>query len=335
MKELTDFLDKYNVQYIVDNGNVIADEIDLSYNKITVLPENLHLIKCTYLRLNDNKIKKLPENFHLIKCDVLDLSWNEISELPDNFHLIKCRNLDLSSNRINNLSNKFYLIKSKYIQLANNRIKKLPKNFHLLKCDGINLAFNYISELPENFHLFICNTIYLDSNDISELPENFHSIKCNFICLSSNSAVLNNDHQYFDIPEITNDYIFCDNILTWITGIKHINEYTVYVGMFDEVVVTKDNKIFAHGTSIRQAISDLLFKLSDRNKNSYINMDKNVQLPINEMIVIYRTITGACAYGVEKFMHDKHFNTTISINEINDIIGNEYGSKTFREFFQF
>jgi hypothetical protein len=34
-------------------------------------------------------------------------------------------------------------------------------------------------------------------------------------------------------------------------------------------------------------------------------------------------------------MTGKKFNKTISLNEINDIIGDEYGSKSFREFFKF
>jgi hypothetical protein len=335
MKELTDFLDKYNVKYTIQNGYVIANDIDLSDNKISKLPENIHLIRCNWIDLSYNDISKLPENFHLIKCNWINLSYNNISKLPENFHLIECRNIYLSGNKISELSENFHLIKCNSLYLSFNKIIRLPENFHLIQCSSIYLSDNRIKKLSKNLHLLKCNALFLSSNKIGKLPKNFNLIKCNYLYLKYNISQLNYARQKFDCVEITNDYIFCDNLLTWITGKKQINEYTIYVGRFNEVIVTTDNKTFAHGDTIRQAISDLQFKLSDRNKNEYINIDKNVQYPINDMIVMYRVITGACAYGVEKFMQGKKFNETISLNEINAIIGNEYGSKSFREFFEF
>jgi hypothetical protein len=313
MKELTDFLDKYNVQYIVDNGNVIADEIDLSYCEIIELPKNFHLIKCDVINLYKNRISKLPENFHLLKCSNINLSHNKIIKLPENFHLLKCDT----------------------IRLSNNIINKLPENFSLIKCSYLDLSHNKINKLPENFHLLKCKYLYLYYNNISKLPENFHLLKCRIINLSNNLNWLSSNHQFFDDIEITKEYIYCDDLLMWYDNKKQVNDYTVYVGRFGDVVVTKDNETFAHGDTIRQAISDLSFKLSDRNKDEYLDIDKGEQHSIEEMIIMYRTITGACSYGVENFMTGKHFNETISINEINDIIGNEYGSKSFREFFKF
>jgi hypothetical protein len=354
MEELIKFLDKYKIGYSIKNGHIIAHTIDLSWYKINELPESFHLIKCTNLYLYNNKISKLPDNFHLIKCECIDLSNNSITELPENFHLIKCKEINLSHNFINKLPENFHLLKCNTIDLSHNSITELPDNFHLIESNDIYLDNNKISKLPENIHLLKCNYLYLNKNNLKKLPENFHLLKCYYIALSRNMirklpknlhlvkcsylyvyTDLSIPHQNFNDVEITDDYIYCDNRLTWITGKKQVNEFTVYIGRFGEVVVTKDNKKFAHGKTLRQAISDLLFKLSDRNKNEYIDLDKNVQLPINDMIVMYRTITGACSLGVENFMHNKNFNETISLNEINNIIGDDYGSKSFREFFKF
>jgi hypothetical protein len=310
MKELIDFLNNYNVNYTIENGCVVANEIDLSQSGICELPENIHLIKCNYLFLDHNRISKLPENLHLFRCHWIDLSHNQISELPENLHLINCNYLNLGNNQISELPENLHLIKCRYLYLYNNKLNKLPENFHLIKCRYLDLSYNKINKLPENFHLLKCKYLYLSNN-----------LSCS--------------HQYFDEIEITKEYIHCDGILMWYDVKKQIGDYIVYIGRFGEVVVTKDNKTFAHGDTLRQAISDLSFKLSDRDKNDYIDIDKNVQYPINDMIVMYRIITGACSFGVENFMTGKKFNETISLNEINAIIGNEYGSKSFREFFEF
>jgi hypothetical protein len=355
MKELTDFLDRYDIDYTIDNGYVVANEIDLSFKNISELPDNFHLIKCNNFYLGGNEISELPENFHLIRCNSISLYNNRISKLPENIHLLKCNNLNLGINKICELPENFHLIECDTIDLSHNKLNKLPENFHLIKCNYLYLNNNKITELSDNFHLIKCTNLYLSDNEITELPDNFHLIKCNSIDLSFNNTIklpeninlikcnvllfiyykLYCNHQYFDEVEITKEYIYCDGLLTWYDTKKQINDYTVYFGRFGEIIVTKDNLTFAHGNTIRQAISDLLFKLSDRNKDEYLELNKNVQYPIENMIVMYRTITGACSFGVEEFMKSKNFNDTISLNEINAIIGNNYGSKSFREFFNF
>ena len=264
------------------------------------------------INLYNNKLTELPESIGNLKCNYLDLSNNKLTELPESFGNIKCNNINLSKNKLT----------------------ELPESIGNIKCNNLDLSYNKLTELPESFGNLKCNFINLYKNKLTSLPESIGNLKCNILDLSYNELTSLPEHKNFDEFEIGIDYIYCDGILTHYESIKYVGEYKVYVGYNDNFVVTKDDKVFAHGMSIRQGISDLLFKLSDRNKSDYENLTLDDILPLEEAIVMYRVLTGACSYGVEQFMKDKEFNKTISIREIDKVIGDSYGSKQFREFFK-
>jgi hypothetical protein len=311
MNELIEFLDKYNVVYEVEGDLVVAGVVNLNSNYLTSLPESFGNIKCDWLNLSKSNLTSLPESFGNIKCDWLNLSYNNLTKLPESFGNIKCNCLNL----------------------GNNNLTKLPESFGNIKCDRLDLSNNNLTNLPESFGNVKCNRLYLYNNKLTSLPESFGNIKCNRLDLDYNNLTEFPKVRKFDEIEITDEYVYCDKILTWFDKVKKINEYTVYVGYFNNFVVTKDNEVFAHSKSIRQGVSDLLFKLSDRDAEKYKSIDLDEQIPIEQAIVMYRTITGACSYGVESFMKGKEFSETISVNEIMDIIGNQYGSVEFKEFF--
>ena len=200
--------------------------------------------------------------------------------------------------------------------------------------DNIDLSNKNITELPESIGNIKCNNLYLNYNNLTSLPESIGNIKCNNLYLSYNKLTSLPNYERFKEIEIGDDYLYCDGILTHYESIKNIGEYKVYIGYNDNVVVTKDDKIFAHGMSIKQGIRDLLFKLSNRDKSDYEDLDIDSELEIEEAIIMYRAITGACSYGVEQFMEGREFSNKISIKEIGELIGNEYGSREFREFFK-
>jgi hypothetical protein len=355
MNELIEFLDKYNVVYEVEGDLVVAGVIDLGDNKLTSLPESFGSIKCDWLDLGFNYLTSLPESFGNIKCNRLELSFNRLTKLPESFGNVKCNRLDLDYNNLVELPESFGNVKCNWLDLSNNNLTNLPESFGNVKCGNLYLYFNKLTNLPESFSNIKCDWLDLSNNKLTSLPKSFGNIKCNCLNLGNNKLTslpesfgnvkCNNLDLYFsnltefpevrkfDEIEITDEYIYCDKTLTWFDEIKKVNEYTIYVGCFDDFVVTKDNEVFAHGKSIRQSISDLLFKLSDRDTEKYKSIDLNEQIPIEQAIVMYRTITGACSYGVESFMENKKFSETISVNEIMDIVDNQYGSVEFKEFF--
>lgn len=58
MQDLIDFLDKYNVQYKIEDGIIVADNIILSNNQITHLPESFGNHRCDFIQLRNNKLEK-------------------------------------------------------------------------------------------------------------------------------------------------------------------------------------------------------------------------------------------------------------------------------------
>ena len=54
MKDLLDFLDKYNIEYTVDGDSVIAGDIHLENLGITTLPESIGSLTCETLYLLRN-----------------------------------------------------------------------------------------------------------------------------------------------------------------------------------------------------------------------------------------------------------------------------------------
>jgi len=61
MKDLLEFLDKYNVEYTVDGDSVIAGDVHVD-NNLTSLPESIGNLKCKYLYISSNKLTSLLES---------------------------------------------------------------------------------------------------------------------------------------------------------------------------------------------------------------------------------------------------------------------------------
>ena len=314
LTELKIFLDKHNVKYKVVDNYIIADDINLNNYKLTKLPESFGNIKCNKIGLHNNNLTKLPESFGNIKCNEIWLGNNKLITLPESIGNIKC--------------NKIYL--------SNNNLTELPESIGNIKCNIIYLSNNNLTSLPESFGNIKCNDIYLYNNKLTELPESIGNIKCNNIWLSYNKLTeYPNSNQFkFDDIEIGEDYINCDGIFTYYHSIKHFKEYIIYVG-YGIYITTKDNKTFAHGESIRRAISDLQFKISKRDISEYKSLDEDKQISLEECILMYRVITGACSYGVNQFIDNlEELKDSYSIREIKDIIGDSYGSNKFNQFFK-
>ena len=196
-------------------------------------------------------LEKYDQKFDVVNgrivATVINLSWKKIKTLPESFGNITAEDIYLSYNELKTLPESIGNIRAKSIYLSYNQIETLPESFCNIKAREISLRGNKIKTLPEKFGNIIASHIFLDNNQIEP------------------SWI----YKKFKENVIEEDYIFCDGILTHLQGKKKVGKYTVYVGYFD-FVATMDNKTFAHGTTIESAISDLRFKLSDRNTKVYI-----------------------------------------------------------------
>ena len=94
--------------------------------------------------------------------------------------------------------------------------------------------------------------------------------------------------------------------------------------------------VSAHGETARIALRDLKFKLAERRgAEQYENVGLDDVFSLDDMISMYRVITGACAFGVNHFIGG--LNTVkerYTPREVIELVQNEYGGRAFREFFE-
>ena len=90
IKELTDFLDKYHVNYKIVENRVEADTVDLVNKSISKLPESIGNLTCDVLYLQYNQLTSLPASIVNLKCDYLYLYNNPLtSKLQHLFYKLK------------------------------------------------------------------------------------------------------------------------------------------------------------------------------------------------------------------------------------------------------
>jgi len=243
------------------------------------------------------------------KKSCINLSGYGIKELPNDIGRLVCRSLNLRYNLIT----------------------CLPDSIFKMKVCELHLDYNKITEIPESIGEFVGDWFNISYNQITTFPISIDDSKVRTICfLGADLAIPT--RQTFNEVEITDEYIYCDRILTWYKSKKKLNQYTIYIGYHGNYAV-QDGDVFAHGYSIKQCINDIVYKESDRDKSKYKCLDQDEKLPLEEVIVMYRAITGACSGGVKRFLNNVDLPKELSINDVKKITIGKYGNEDFVEFF--
>ena len=89
----------------------------------------------------------------------------------------------------------------------------------------------------------------------------------------------------------------------------------------------------AHGKTLSEARADLLLKLGNRDTTPYKSWTKETAVSLEEMIVAYRTITGACGQGVSHFLSSKNYRGKLSVSFVIEETQGRYGHEVFKGFF--
>ena len=143
---------------------------------------------------------------------------------------------------------------------------------------------------------------------------------------------LNGVGRSFDLP-----YLYADGILSYVHCTKEVKGYTIYettrIGYTEVEYVASDGDNYSHASSIRSAILDLRFKLSDRDTSWLDNKTLESILSTEDSILAYRCITGACSGGVEGFLKGIKEKESYTIEEIISLTSGQYGNQTFKQFF--
>ena len=99
-------------------------------------------------------------------------------------------------------------------------------------------------------------------------------------------------------------------------------------------VVTDGKGKFAHGDTVKEAKEDLIYKISNRNKDEFKNLSLKTVLSFEKMIECYRVVTGACGFGVREFVEsNKIEQKEYTIEEVIGLTKNSYGGSSFASFF--
>lgn len=323
INEIKDFCEKHSLTIDQFYGK---EEIkgDLILNYIKVLPEGFKPTVEGALYLNS--ITELPEGFNPTVGGSLDL--RSVTKIPDGFKPIVSGNLYLNS--VIEIPDGFSPIVSGSLHLSS--VTTLPNNFNPIV--GWELYLNCITELPNNFKPIVSGSLYLIS--INEIPDGFNpTVGENIYYDKSSYKKINHEIPILSWENgkyIKVDGIFCevlhkkDNIFKC----KHITKKKPFY------IVSDSNDTYAHGESIKEAQSDLLYKLTERNVDGYKNLTLDSILTHDDAVICYRVITGACSFGTNDFLENilgDNSKESYTINEIIQLTENQYGNITFKDFF--
>jgi len=239
----------------------------------------------------------------------LDLCGTGITALPEN--LMVGGSLDLRGTGITALPKN--LTVGGWLDLRGTGITALPEN--LTVGGSLDLCDTKITSLPEN--LTVGDWLDLRGTGITK------TVRCRV------KKLHNGDY-------CPGHWIYVDQILTHIKKEKRLNQYTFYIGRIPGRNVVFDGINYAHCSTLREGISDLLFKASsNRGADQYKGISLDTEIGVEEAVTMYRIITGACKQGSEQFVNslgDK-LKERYTIREMLELTKGQYGAAQFAEFF--
>jgi len=260
----------------------------------------------------------------------LDLSGTGITVLPDNLTVGGW--LNLSGTGITALPDN--LTVGRGLNLRGTGITALPDN--LTVGGWLDLSGTGITALPDN--LTVGGSLDLSGTGITALPDNLTvGGWLNLSGTGITESEIEKVNQLHNSDYRPGHWIYADNILSHIKKEKHLKQYTFYVGRIPGRNVIFDGANYAHCATLREGISDLLFKsASDRGADQYSGLPLDTEMGVEEAVAMYRIITGACKQGSEQFVNSlgNKLKERYTIREMLELTRGQYGSENFAKFFE-
>ena len=132
-------------------------------------------------------------------------------------------------------------------------------------------------------------------------------------------------------------YIKVDDVFSELISHKGNVYRTKQIGKKEIGYLITDGKgKWSHGSTLKEAKDDLIYKISNRDKSEYENLSLDSEVTFEESVEMYRVITGACSFGTRYFVQNrlKEKKDKYTISEIIQITKKEYGGNTFASFFK-
>ena len=178
---------------------------------------------------------------------------------------------------------------------------------------------------------------YLDlrGTNITTLPDNL-TVGGGLYLEGTNITTGKNVKRLKNGDYIPKRYLYADGILTHIKTRKTIQGYVFYQGKIKNRNVIYDGKNYAHCSTFREGVADLLFKsAADRGADQYKGLSLDTEMSLDELKTMYRIITGAGRQGTENFVASlgDAVKEKYTIAEVIELTKGQYGAERFMEFF--
>ena len=196
-----------------------------------------------------------------------------------------------------------------------------------------DLYLRSLTSIPKGFNPIVGGS--LDLSSLTSIPEGFNPIVGVDLYLKSKYKHINNIPKDYVFSWQNGKYILIDGIFCELLSKKR-NVFTCKkINNDKQFFIVSDNEgNYSHGNTIKEAKEDLIFKISNRDKSDYERLNLDSVLTYKEAIKCYRVITGACSFGTKGFCNNRlKKKAKYSIKEIIELTVNEYGNKTFEQFF--
>nr|DAM57527.1 MAG TPA: hypothetical protein [Caudoviricetes sp.] len=185
----------------------------------------------------------------------------------------------------------------------------------LIDGDGsLNLSDTPITALPDN--LTVGGSLYLSDTQITE---------------KQRSKV----RELRDGDYAPGRYLYADGMLLHCKTRRRVHGYDLYVGKIKGQNVVSDGTFYAHCRTLREGIADIAFKRAkDRGAEQFRSLTLDSELTLNDMVALYRIITGACKAGSEAFVSSlREMKERYTVREAIELTRGQYNSERFAEFF--
>ena len=299
-----------------------------------------------------DEVERIPEGFN---PKVEDGIWlNKLTSIPEDFSPVVGGTLYLDG--LTSLSKGFNPVVGGSLWLGG--LTSIPEGFN--PTVGGSLWLSGLTSIPEGFSPVVGDNLWLDGltsipegfnpivggslglEGLTSIPEGFSPTVGGNLGIAGRTKLIRSKIDDSQLPRVftweNGKYIKADGIFTEVVS-KRGNVYRVRkIG--EEAIfylVTDGNGNWSHGSTLKEAKEDLIFKITNHSTDEYKSLTLESELTFEEGIEAYRVITGACSLGARDFVKNrlKGRKKKYKVSEIISVTQGEYGNRAFESFFSY
>ena len=202
---------------------------------------------------------------------------------------------------------------------------------------GGSLILNSLTSIPDGFNPTVGGSLILRS--LTSIPDGFNPTVGGSLYL--NSGLRAETNQPARVLEWDAKFCIADGIFAEILSTRIVGEFLVRrvrkVHKEEIFYLVESGENVAHGNTVAMAVADLRFKAEDRDVSDYKDLSLDSVLTLEDSIICYRVLTGACNFGVNDFLANRHkpaLKKSYKVSELIEATKGEYNADRFAQFFQ-